>query len=296
MLVVIVAGIGLIAARIWPLTTDPEAEAERLSVAALHATNPDDRKRLFDQAIEQAHRIKNPYARDQPLSLIVSYQAKANRVEDAEVTASMCASESCLQMAYNEIVRAQVETGHLAGAVSSARAHNSGEVLFMALRDTSVTKAKAGESAKARELVQFAEKLAVDPSFRSNREGTFGSIAVAQAQQGMHEEALSSARKASDSYASTHLILVAMTEKEAGYIDQSRASIQEAISDVMASRKTDGDRDHTLYELSQKLATAGFFEEAKVVANTIRFFSTRQLALKSILDDEARRAQTSPDE
>jgi len=98
----------------------------------------------------------------------------------------------------------------------------------------------------------------------------------------LHDEALSSARKTGAEYAPEQMAFIAMTEKRAGYLEQSRASVQEAIRGVMSLRKDTVSRDNTLYELADHLSEAGLFDEARLVADSIQSNSTKEILFRSM--------------
>lgn len=288
-IVIVLVGVIAGAAALKPLTTDPDSEARRLSAAGAQARNPDEAKRLFAKARDQANRIKNPYIREQPLSVIAYNQAKAGLIYDAEANANECESDGARKIAFNSIVRGQLESGDWRGAVMTAKSHEAGGVLFMALKENSVAKAQTGQIESAKEIMRFAEQTADDPAFESLRRWSFSAVAVAQAQLGLHDEALSSARKTGAEYAPEQLAFIAMTEKQAGYLEQSRASVQEAIRGVVALRKDTVSRDNTLYELAAHLSDGGLFDEARLVANSIQSISTKEILFRSMEYARARR-------
>jgi len=290
-LMLLLAVLGAGAITIWPLTVAPQPEAERLGLAGAQAPNSSEARRFFEQALKQANRIRNPFKKERPLQRIAYYQAKANLFDDAESTALACASDTGRTVAFNAIVRAQVENGDLNQAVRTTKSHGTGNVLFMALREAAVFEAETGQSAKANELIRFADQTANDPIFENLRRWSFAEIAIAQAQLGLHEEALISLNKTGDEYAPAHLITIAITEKEAGFFERSRASIQEAIRRVLLLRKTDNDRDHTLFEFAHSLSAARCFEEAKLLSNAVHSNTTREMLFRSISEAEARQPQ-----
>lgn len=278
-------------AALMPLTIDPYSEAARLSEAGARTRNPEEAKRLFAQAHKQANRIKNPYGREQPLGVVAYNQAKAGLIQDAEATANKCTSEGARKIAYNYIVRGQLESGDLRGAVVTAKSYDSGEALFMTLRDIAIARAQAGQTESAKEITRFAEQTAQDPAFESLARWSFAYLATAQAQLGLHDEALSSARKTGDEYAPEQMASIAITEKQAGYAEQSRASVQEAIRGVMALRKDISSRDSSLYELANRLSDSGLFDEARMVADSIQSESTRAFLFRSMDHARARSAR-----
>ena len=261
---------------------DPSTEAHKLSELAVQAGNADEARQLFARAKDQASRIKNPYIREEPLQVIAYNQAKAGLVTDAEVTANECVSDSARKMAFNAIVRGQVDHGDWNGAVVSAKAHDAGSVLFMALKEHCFANAEAGNIDKAKEIMRFAEQAASDPAFKDLRRWSFGYVALVQAKLGLHDEALSSAKKTGAEYAPEHFALVALTEKQAGYFENSGASIHEAIDAVKALRSDTASRDHTFYELAGQIAEWGMLDEAVLVGESIQSANTKDILFRSI--------------
>ncbi len=284
----ILLGILSALAAIRPLTVDPESEARRLSEAGGRVTTPDQAKQLFAEALDQARRIDNPHHRDHPLAVIAYNQAKAGLISDAEKTANECQADVGRPMAFNSIVRGQVEFGDLHGALLTAKTHDSGDVLFMALKEASIENAQAGRSDRATAIMRFAEQAADDSAFENLRRWSFSAVAMAQAQLGLHDEAISSARKTGAEYAPEQMAFVAMTEKKAGHLEHSRASIEEAIRGVKAVRNDQVSRDSTFYEIADHLAEAGMFDEARSVTDSIESATTRDIFLQSMEYKRAR--------
>jgi hypothetical protein len=215
-------------------------------------------------------------------------QAKAGLIQDAEGTAGKCVSDGGRQVAFNSVVQGQLEFGDFPGAVETAKSYTNGEVLFMTLKEMSIAKAQAGEVERAKEIMRFLEETALDSSFTGLARWSFAYVAVAQAQLGFHDEALSSARKTGAEYAPEQMAMVAITEKQAGYREQSRASVEEAIRGVMVIRKDTSSRDATLYELANRLSDAGLFNEAYLVVDSIQSESTKGILIRRF--DSARKA------
>jgi tetratricopeptide (TPR) repeat protein len=247
-----------------------------IAVAQLRLRSVEEARRTFERAIQIAKQISEYEERNKAIVGIIQIQAEEYLLEDGLQNLEMIDWAPCRDMALVSIAKAQAQMELFADAhemVQKVEEWLSAKIEI--LTTVAVVKARTGRSVEAQTDFQNAFRVVQMMQSSASSRWEISEIAQAQAQAGFYDDSLITANMIDD-YMSEALCTIAVAQAE-------MQLIQDALQTAQKIEHT-YDRDFALFAISKEYVKEKKLGEAFEVAQRIEDFEYRTVALCTVAE------------
>jgi len=246
-----------------------------IAVAQLRLRSVEEARRTFERAIQIAKQVSEYEERNKAIVGIIQTQAKEYLLEDGLQNLEMIDWDSCRDMALVSIAKAQAQMELFADAREMVQKVECLGAKIEILTTMAVVKARTGRPVEAQTDFQNAFRVVQMMQSSEFCGWQISEIAQAQAQAGFYDDSLITANMIDD-YMSEALCTIAVAQAE-------MQLIQDALQTAQKIEHT-YDRDFALFAISKEYVKEKKLGEAFEVAQRIDHFQYRTVALCTVAE------------